>query len=255
MAVGRLRLIARLQLAALVFQDEDNGVCDAEQDRCAVLDGLPFFEAQVELDDVKVGDELLDLAVATLVHVEDGLLALQDLLLKDELGPVPALVLLVRKISEELTDLDVVARRNLLDQVDGDLLGNLLRAQNVLQDAVECLDKELDGGRRGRVLGLQHLDHVEVEEPHRLLVHPLTDLVHAQGFEELLHVGSDALFDALYHGVTRLVQDQEEAAHEGLGVPHDGLVRQFRNEDPDGNVDREVLPRLLHLVADALDQD
>ena len=167
---------------------------------------VALFELQVELDNVEVRDELLNLAVPALVHLKDRVEAHHDLLLEDELGPVPFSVLLVRKISKQHANLDLILRRNLLNQVHGDLLSHFLSAEHILQDSVESDDEELNCWCLGSVWRFQHLNQVEVER-HGLLIDPLTYFVHAEGLEQLFHVGTHALLNRFDDRVATLIED------------------------------------------------
>ena len=72
------------------------------------------------------------------------------------------------------------------------MLSHLLLAQNVLENPVQSLDEELRlGGVR-----VEDLDYEEAECVGLIADH-LAHLVHAEGLEELVKVGADALFDAL----------------------------------------------------------
>ena len=92
MLVRRLWLETGIKLLTLVLENEDNAVGDAQKLRRSVPDRSSFFNFQEEFDNVEVGDELLNLAVTTLVHFEDRRHLAQDLLLEDELRPTSSLV-------------------------------------------------------------------------------------------------------------------------------------------------------------------
>ena len=89
---------------------------------------------------------------------------------------------------------------------------------------------------------------------HRLLVDSLTDLIHAKRLEELLQVRSNSLFNTLDHGVTALVENEEEAAHQGFRVPFNSVVGQLFDQDSYSDINRQVFPRLLYLITNSLDQ-
>ena len=94
-AVGREGLVARVQLAALILENKNHAVGNAQELCSSVLYVGTLFELQVELDNVEVAHELLDLPIAALVHVKNLREPRQDLLLKDELRPVAAAVFLM----------------------------------------------------------------------------------------------------------------------------------------------------------------
>ena len=132
MAVWRLLLLACIQLVTLILQNQYHTVGNAQELGCAVVDLVSLFKFEIELDDVEVRDELLNLAVPTLVHLKDRVEAHHDLLLEDKLRPISFSVLLVRKISQQHANLNLILSCNLLNQVHGDLLSHFLSAEHIL---------------------------------------------------------------------------------------------------------------------------
>ena len=136
MAVWRLLLLTCIQLVALIFQNQYHAVGNAQELGRTIVDLVALFKFEIELDDVEVRDELLNLAVSTLVHLKDRVETHHDLLLENELRPVSFSVFLMRKIAQQHANLDLILRRNLLNQIHGDLLSNFLSTEHILQYSV-----------------------------------------------------------------------------------------------------------------------
>ena len=71
MFVRRLWLKTCIELLALILENKDNAVCDAQKLWRSVPDCTTFFNFKEEFDNVKVRDELLNLAITALVHLKN----------------------------------------------------------------------------------------------------------------------------------------------------------------------------------------
>lgn len=142
--VRRRLFLAGVQFVALVFKNEDHAIGDAQELGGPLANLTALFELEEELYDVEVGDEMLDLPIAALVHLENRWKSLEDLLFEDELRPVALSIFLVWQVPEQQADFDLVFCSNLLNQIHGNLLGDLLCTKHILKDSVEGLDEELD---------------------------------------------------------------------------------------------------------------